>query len=77
MINQSIHGIAGRLGMRGALVAFACVAGSGCRDSLNKLLAVQAPGRVIADSLNGRPRETLGWMTPSEKLAEVLVALTG
>ena len=30
----------------------------------------------IAASLNGRPRETLGWMTPSEKLAELL-ALTG
>ena len=29
----------------------------------------------IADSLNNRPRKTLGYMTPSEKLAE-LVALT-
>ena len=30
----------------------------------------------IALSLNGRPRKTLGYMTPSEKLAELL-ALTG
>lgn len=30
----------------------------------------------IADSLNGRPRQTLGWMTPSEKLNQVLVATT-
>ena len=32
---------------------------------------------AIADSLNGRPRETLGGMTPSEKLNELIVALTG
>ena len=37
----------------------------------------EADLEAIADSLNGRPRETLGWMTPSEKLNEVLVALTG
>ena len=30
----------------------------------------------IARSLNNRPRETLGFMKPSEKLAELL-ALTG
>jgi IS30 family transposase len=36
----------------------------------------QAALDAAADSLNGRPRKTLGWMTPSEKLNEVLVALT-
>ena len=30
---------------------------------------------MIQDSLNGRPRKTLGYLTPSEKLAEFL-ALT-
>jgi IS30 family transposase len=32
---------------------------------------------AIARQLNGRPRETLGWATPAEKLDEVLVALAG
>ncbi|HUR22783.1 MAG TPA: IS30 family transposase [Acidimicrobiales bacterium] len=41
-------------------------------------LSVHSPEvlQAAADSLNGRPRQTLGWMTPSEKLAE-LVASTG
>jgi IS30 family transposase len=28
--------------------------------------------RHISDLMNGRPRQTLGWMTPSEKLTELL-----
>ena len=41
-------------------------------------LSVHSPEvlQAAADSLNGRPRQTLGWLTPSEKLAE-LVASTG
>jgi IS30 family transposase len=32
---------------------------------------------AVADSLNGRPRETLNWATPSEQLHALLVASTG
>ncbi len=42
--------------------------------SLRGLTAAQL--QAVADSLNERPRETLGWSTPAEKLSE-FVALTG
>lgn len=32
--------------------------------------------QAIADSLNGRPRHTLDWKTPSEALTDLLVATT-
>lgn len=32
--------------------------------------------QAAADSLNGRPRQTLGWKTPSEALTDLLVATT-
>ena len=41
-------------------------------------LSIHTPADLAAaaDSLNGRPRETLAWKTPAERLDEVLVALT-
>lgn len=42
-------------------------------------LAVHTPADLdaVAASLNGRPRQTLAWKTPSEKLDQLLVASTG
>lgn len=41
-------------------------------------LSVYSPEDLdtVAASLNGRPRQTLGWMTPCEKLDQFLVAIT-
>jgi IS30 family transposase len=36
----------------------------------------QADLDAVASELNRRPRQTLGWMTPSEKLNELLIAST-
>jgi transposase, IS30 family len=41
---------------------------------LSKVTQAQLNG--IATSLNGRPRKTLGWMSPSEAFSEA-VAITG
>jgi IS30 family transposase len=42
-------------------------------------LSVHSPQDLdaAADSLNGRPRQTLDWMTPSQRLEQLLVASTG
>ena len=40
------------------------------RSDLNRF--TQQELDTIAAELNGRPRQTLGWMTPAERLAEVL-----
>ena len=38
------------------------------------LAVTQARLGDVAAQLNGRPRKTLGWMTPAEKLAELTAA---
>ena len=40
------------------------------RTDLNRF--TQQELDAVAQELNGRPRQTLGWMTPAERLAEVL-----
>jgi IS30 family transposase len=40
------------------------------RTDLNRFTQPQLD--AIAQELNGRPRQTLGWATPAERLAEVL-----
>jgi transposase, IS30 family len=45
--------------------------------STNLTKYTEADLAAAADSLNGRPRQTLGWMTPSEKLAQLLIASSG
>ena len=49
----------------------ACCA-STCPARLDFRTLTQADFDAIADELNGRPRQTLGFKTPSQALAEVL-----
>jgi hypothetical protein len=44
---------------------------------LAAMLVVVAELNAVARQLNGHPRQTLGWMTPSQRLAEVLHRPTG
>jgi transposase, IS30 family len=61
----------------------------GSNENTNGLLRQYLPKRTdlaihdqaaldrISDSLNGRPRQTLGWMNPAEKMAQLLTPTTG
>ena len=60
----------------GAQVRDPSGASIGTATSGDLVFGVNAPSSeqldAIQDSLNGRPRKTLGYLTPSEKLAEFI-----
>jgi IS30 family transposase len=45
----------------------------GCEMAAHKQFSV-ATGVPVAQELNGRPRKTLGWETPAERLRDLLTA---
>jgi transposase, IS30 family len=44
----------------------------GSNENTNGLLRQYPPRNQIAAELNGRPRQTLDWMTPTEKMDQLL-----